>query len=194
MPPRAWQHASTAFQRALEIEATNALLVIALAGVVGSVAPPGDDGSVTLTREQITAIVPPKLPATAFVDPGLFVGNTERTRFDLLYSEFMHNWSGIAVMAMGVLWLLQGGQGRLVSISGAIWPWLFVPLAGFISMFADPQVFVLRQVGFWEAISDPLVLEHQAGANWFCGSRGSRAATLDGHPCNALLVRRYPDG
>ncbi|GIW43043.1 MAG: hypothetical protein KatS3mg077_0325 [Candidatus Binatia bacterium] len=162
--PDTWRSVAVRFLRSLETEATMGLMVIAVAGIVGSVSPPGSDGTVTLSREQVAALLSPKLPATTFVDPTLFVGDAERNRFDLLYSEFMHNWSGVAVILMGAFWLLQGGQGTLALLAAKLWPLLFVPFAVFVSAFADPEVFVLRQVTFVEAVSDPVVLEHQIGA------------------------------
>jgi putative copper export protein len=178
----AWRTASRDFLRALEIEATAGVLAIAVAGIVASVSPPGTEGAVSLTREQVAALITPKLPSASFVDPTLFVGDVERNRFDLLYSEFMHNWSGVGVIVMGVFWLVQATATRAAGWATRLWPYVFVPFAVFISAFADPEVFVLRQVGFWEAVSDPVVLEHQIGALlvlWlvWLGRRDSRRPT-----------------
>ncbi len=162
--PELWCVAAKRFQRSLEFEVTAALLAIAVAGIVASVSPPGNDRSVTLTGEQVSALLTPKLPPAAFVDPQLFVGDSERNRFDLLYSEFMHNWSGVGVILMGCFWLLQGGQGRVAEVATRLWPVTFIPFALFISIFADPEVFLLRSVTWREALSDPVVLEHQFGA------------------------------
>ncbi|MCX8071556.1 MAG: CopD family protein [Candidatus Binatia bacterium] len=160
----AWFSATRRFHRSLELEATAAFLVVIVAGIVGSISPPGADGSVTLSREQVAVLMTPKLPSTSFVDPTLFVGDWERNRFDLLYSEFMHNWSGLGVTLMATLWLLQAAGGRVEMVASKVWPAFLVPFALFIAIFADPEVFLLRQVKFREALSDPVVLEHQAGA------------------------------
>ncbi len=159
-----WHSAATRFRRSLELEVTAALLAIAVAGIVGSVSPPGRDGAVSLTREQVATLLRPKFPRASFVDPHLFVGDSERNRFDLMYSEFMHNWSGIGVILMGSLWLWQSTRGRGGELATKLWPVLLVPFALFISIFADPEVFLLRQLTWREALSDPVVLEHQVGA------------------------------
>jgi len=162
--PLAAAHGVHRFRQTLELEVTAGLLVIAVAGVVGSVSPPGNDGSVTLTREQVAVATSPRLPKREFVDPSSFVGAPERNKFDLEYSEFMHNWSGVFVIAMGLAWWLQSVGGHVGRWATRVWPAVLIPFAAFIAYFADPEVFVLRQVSFREAISDPVVLEHQIGA------------------------------
>ena len=152
------------FGRMLELEVTAGVLVIAIAGIVGSIAPPGEDGSLRLTPRQLDAVLTPVLPRTTLVDPSQFVGAATRTVDDLRYAELMHNWSGVFVTALGLLWLAQGLGGRSGGVAARAWPLLLVPLAVFIAVFADPEVWVLRAVTFREAIGDPSVVEHQIGA------------------------------
>jgi putative copper export protein len=152
------------FGRTLELEVTAGVLVVAVAGIVGSVSPPGEDGSARLSQPQIAALLSPDFPTTVLVDPEQFVDSPERNIFDLQYSELMHNWSGMVVIVMGMCWLLQSLGGRGAVVATRIWPFLLLPFAAFISIFADPEVFVLRRVTFREAVSDPVVLEHQIGA------------------------------
>lgn len=158
------RHLLERFGRTLELEVTAGMLVIAVAGIVGSVSPPGEDGSAQLTPPQITAVLSPDLPTTALIDPEKFVDSPERNIFDLQYSELMHNWSGVVVIVMGMVWLLQSLGGRGAVLARRFWPFLLLPFAAFISIFADPEVFVLQRVTFREAISDPVVVEHQLGA------------------------------
>ena len=152
------------FGRMLELEVTAGVLVITIAGIVGSIAPPGEDGSLLLTARQLDAVLSPVLPRATLVDPSLFIGAATRTVDDLRYAELMHNWSGVFVTAMGLLWLVQGLGERSASLAARAWPFLLVILAVFISVFADPEVWVWRAVTFREAISDPTVVEHQLGA------------------------------
>lgn len=152
------------FRRLLELEVTAGLVVVAVAGIVGSVSPPGGEGGVTLTRHQIVAIASPRLPEAQLIDPTTFVGAAERNLFDLKYSEFMHNWSGVVVIVMGLFWWIQTSNRRSAQWASKLWPVVLIPFAAFVSYFADPEVFVLRQVTFWEAVSDPVVVEHQIGA------------------------------
>jgi putative copper export protein len=152
------------FGRTLELEATAGLLVVVIAGIVGSIAPPGADGSLRLTPAQLDAVLTPALPRTTLIDPARFVGAPMRTVDDLRYAELMHNWSGVFVTAMGLAWLAQGLGPRSAALATRAWPFLLASLAVFISAFADPEVWVLRTVTFREAIVDPTIIEHQLGA------------------------------
>jgi len=152
------------FGRMLELEVTAGLLMIAVAGILGSISPPGEDGTARLTPAQLAAVWSPRLPSPEFVDPATFIDEAERTLNDLRYSEFMHNWSGVFVTFMGMFWLMQSLGGRPGTVATRLWPFLLIPFAAFVSAFADPEVFVLRRVTFREAVSDTTVVEHQLGA------------------------------
>src|SRR5262249_8720417 len=140
------------FGQMLELEVTAGVLVVIVAGILGSTAPPGLDGSLELTRAQIDALRTPALPRTRLVDPSSFVGAATRTVDDLRYAERMHNWSGVVVTALGLLWLAQGLHPRHAGWATRVWPLLSALLAVFISVFADPEVWALRTVTFREAI------------------------------------------
>jgi hypothetical protein len=148
----------------LELEVTAGVLVVMVAGILGSVSPPGEDGSLLLTRVQLDALLTPTLPRTTLVDPSSFVGAATRTVDDRRYAELMHNWSGVFVTAMGLVWVAQGLGPRGATWLARVWPFLLVPLALLISVFADPEVWVLRTVTLRDAIVDPGIVEHQLGA------------------------------
>lgn len=152
------------FGRLLELETTAGVLVITVAGILGSVSPPGGEGALRLTGAQVTALLSPHLPTTAIKNPATFYGEVTRGVDDLRYAEFTHNWSGVMVTLMGLGWLIQAMGGRAGRIAGRCWPFLLVPFAIFIALAADPEVWILRQVSVWQAISDPQLLEHQLGA------------------------------
>lgn len=152
------------FGRLLELEATAGVLVITVAGILGSVSPPGEEGAQRLTGEQVSAMLSPDLPTTAIKNPATFYGEETRSVDDLRYSEFTHNWSGVMVTLMGLGWLIQAAGGRAGHIAGRCWPLLLIPFAIFIAIAADPEVWILRQVSIWQAIRDPQLLEHQLGA------------------------------
>jgi hypothetical protein len=152
------------FGRTLELEVTAGLLVITVAGIVGSISPPGDDGAQRLNPEQIRAMQQPVLPPTTLIDPSTFVGAAERTVDDLRYSELMHRWSGVFVIAMGLVWLGQSLGGRASLLAAQAWPLLLLPFAAFISIFADADIFLVPKLSFWDVISNPAILEHQMGA------------------------------
>jgi putative copper resistance protein D len=152
------------FGRTLELEVTAGVLVITVAGIVGSISPPGADGAQRLTATQIRAMQHPVLPPATLIAPSTFVGAATRTVDDLRYSELMHRWSGVFVIVMGVLWLGQSIGGGIRALAGRLWPFLLLPFAVFISIFADADVFLVPRLSFWEVISNPAILEHQLGA------------------------------
>lgn len=152
------------FGQMLEVEVTAGVLVITLAGVVGSIPPPGADGALMLPRGALETVLTPRLPRTTLVDPTRFVGAATRTVDDLRYAELTHNWSGILVTATGLLWLAQGVWARSAALASWGWPFLLVALAVFVSGLADPEVWVLRTVTLRQAILDPSIVEHQLGA------------------------------
>ena len=153
-----------AFDRALELEATAGLLVIAVAGVLGSVSPPAPSGAGRLSAPQLRAVLTPRLPRTDVVDPSTWVGSATRTDDDLRYSEFMHGWSGLAVAMLGVAWLVQARGGSVAGRVGSLWPLALVPFAAFVAIASDPEVWPMGDVPPLDALRDPTVLEHRIGA------------------------------
>jgi len=170
--------------RMIELEVTAGLLVVAVAGVLGSVSPPGEDGSWSLTPAQIAAVTRPRLPVTQVADPATWVGSAERTADDLRYSEFMHNWSGVIVCFLGLAWLAQSVGGRLGRFLGRLWPLVLIPFAAFVAVASDPEVWPLGTVSPWLALRDPIVFEHRIGALMilalvWLGLREERRAVVD---------------
>ncbi len=150
--------------RMIELEVTAGLLVVAVAGILGSVSPPLPDGTGSLTPEQARAILTPRLPQTQVVDPQTWLGSATRSAEDLRYSELMHGWSGVVVALLGLAWLLQArGRGAAHAV-GRLWPWLLVPFAAFIAIASDPEVWPMGHVHPLAALRDPVVLEHRIGA------------------------------
>lgn len=149
----------------LELELTAGVLVIAVAGILGSIAPPAGDAALRLTSTQVRALLSPDLPTTAIVNPAVLYDLPERTADDLRYSEFTHNWSGMFVTALGLCWLVQASGGRLSRAAGHVWPLLLVAFASFVAAVADPEVWVFRRLTLWQALSDPRIAEHHVGAS-----------------------------
>jgi hypothetical protein len=152
------------FGRTLELEVTAAVLVLTMAGVLASVSPPEEWGTLRLSAAQVRALASPHLPRTVIADPATYYGAQERTLADQHYSEFTHNWSGVMVCLLGFCWLMQSLGGRLGSWAEGAWPLLLIPFPFFIAIAADPEVWVLRKVTFAQTIQDPQLLEHQLGA------------------------------
>jgi hypothetical protein len=151
------------FGRMLELEVTAGLLAITVAGILASVSPPGENGSLRLTERQAYAVLEPRLPAVKLINPVTFYGATTRTMADLHYSEFTHHWSGVMVSLLGLCWLVQAAGGRTAQWGARSWPLLLIPFAAFVVVASDPEIWWLRRVSIGHALSDPQLLEHQLG-------------------------------
>ena len=94
-------------------------------------------------------------PAPAFV-PGS--GDIPpRNAEDIAWSEYNHHWSGLFVVAIGLLALLhRAGFGP-----ARHWPVVFLALAAFLFIRSDPEVWPLGQIGFFESLRDVEVLQHR---------------------------------
>ena len=95
-------------------------------------------------------------PSAAFV-PG--AGDLPpRNADDIAWSEYNHHWSGLFVVAIGLLALLnRAGVGWAKH-----WPLLFIGLGAFLFVRSDPEVWPLGDIGFFESLRDIEVLQHRA--------------------------------
>jgi copper resistance protein D len=73
-------------------------------------------------------------------------------------SEFNHNFAGALVLIMALLALIDRNQHALWARH---WPLLFLGLAVFLLLFAEPNVWPLGPEGFWETLREPTVLQHR---------------------------------
>jgi copper resistance protein D len=80
-----------------------------------------------------------------------------RNAADIAWSEYNHHWSGLVVLAIGLLALLNQAGVRWARH----WPLLFLALAGFLFLRSDPEVWPLGDVGFFESVRDVEVLQHR---------------------------------
>ena len=81
-----------------------------------------------------------------------------RNAADIAWSEYNHHWSGLFVLAIGLLALLSQAGLRWARH----WPLLFLGLAGFLFLRSDPEVWPLGGIGFFESFRDIEVLQHRA--------------------------------
>jgi putative copper resistance protein D len=118
-----------------------------------------DHASLALSRLQAeldaTAAGAPDQPQ-AFV-PGAGVV-PPRNAEDIAWSEYNHHWSGILVLAIGLLALAER-TGR--APWARHWPLVFLLLAGFLFFRSDPETWPLGEEGFWESLRDPEVVQHR---------------------------------
>lgn len=95
------------------------------------------------------------VPQVAFV-PG--AGDLPpRNANDIAWSEYNHHWSGLFVLVIGVLSLLNAAGMRWARH----WPLTFLGLAVFLFVRSDPEVWPLGEIGFFESLRDVEVLQHR---------------------------------
>ena len=96
------------------------------------------------------------IPQTAFV-PG--AGELPpRNAADIAWSEYNHHWSGLFVVGVGLLALLNRAGLRWARH----WPLLFLGLAVFLFIRSDPETWPLGDIGFLESFRDVEVLQHRS--------------------------------
>jgi putative copper resistance protein D len=78
---------------------------------------------------------------------------------DIAWSEYNHAWAGLIVFLMGLLALLS--HNKYFSWA-KIWPLMFLGLAVFLFLRADPENWPLGPNGFWESFGQADVLQHRA--------------------------------
>jgi putative copper resistance protein D len=83
------------------------------------------------------------------------------TPADIAWSEYNHHWAGLMVLVAGLLQLAWWtGRARWARH----WPLIFLALAAFIFLRADPENWPLGPNGFWESFDNSEVLQHRAFA------------------------------
>ena len=80
-----------------------------------------------------------------------------RNADDIAWSEYNHHWSGLFVVAIGLLALAnRAGVGWAKH-----WPLLFIGLGVFLFVRSDPEVWPLGDIGFLESFRDIEVVQHR---------------------------------
>lgn len=81
-----------------------------------------------------------------------------RNAEDIAWSEYNHHWAGIVVLLVGLAAALDAtGRVRVARH----WPLLFLGMAGFILVRADPEVWPLGPVPLLDSLRDPEVVQHK---------------------------------
>lgn len=99
--------------------------------------------------KQDKAAAPAFVPGSGDLPP--------RNAADIAWSEYNHHWSGVFVLAIGVLALLNQAGIRWARH----WPLLFLGLAAFLFLRSDPEVWPLGEIGFFESLRDVEVVQHR---------------------------------
>lgn len=74
------------------------------------------------------------------------------------WSEYNHNWAGLVLLAVGFV-AVASRSGRLKW--SRHWPLIFIGLAVFLLLRADPENWPLGPNGFWESFLEADVLQHR---------------------------------
>jgi len=81
-----------------------------------------------------------------------------RNAYDIAWSEYNHHWAGLLVTLMGLAALARR-SGRAPWAQH--WPLLFLLLAVFLFLRADPEVWPMGELGLVESLKDPEVAQHR---------------------------------
>ena len=100
--------------------------------------------------EQRSTRVPAFVPGSGALPP--------RNAYDIAWSEYNHHWAGLLVAVMGLAALVQR-SARAPWVKH--WPLLFLLLAAFLFVRADPEVWPMGEIGLIESLKDPEVAQHR---------------------------------
>ena len=102
--------------------------------------------------------LPPAAPLEKHLQDTSFSGGGTNDLMSQKWSEYNHQWSGLIVLAAGLLALISRMKGQGWARN---WPLLFLGLAIFIILRADPDAWPLGPRPFWGSFAEPEVLEHR---------------------------------
>jgi len=117
------------------------------------------------------AALAPSTPLDVAVKETQFSGaNAPSDANDEAWSEYNHHWAGVIVFAAGLFALLSRLPPRYgLNFRWALnWPIVFVGLAVFIVLRADPDCWPLGPRPFWASMYAPDVLQHRLYAVLIC--------------------------
>ncbi len=80
-----------------------------------------------------------------------------RNAADVAWSEYNHHWSGLFVLLIGGLGLVNRAGVRWARH----WPLALLGMAVFLFVRSDPEVWPLGEIGFWASLRDVEVLQHR---------------------------------
>jgi putative copper resistance protein D len=119
-----------------------------------------------LSSPPLSALAPPNSLEAALPEQQFGSGSVSDAN-DRAWSEYNHHWAGLIVLAAAALALLSRTTSPGRTAVGRVhafaqnWPLLFLGLAVFILVRADPENWPLGPRPFWASFSRPDVLEHR---------------------------------
>ena len=164
-------------RRFSEVEIGLGFTVILVAASLTSQPPAADMQQDMLTRHEIAERIDPKLPSLSTpsfaqlskraalknqLEDASFTGGSANDAMDQAWSEYNHHWAGIIVLAAGIFALCANlATQRWPRNWLRNWPLLFIGLAVFIVLRADPDTWPLGPRSFWRSFAEAEVLEHR---------------------------------
>ena len=104
------------------------------------------------------AQLPHRAPLKTDLQIEAYSGGTDNNAMDRAWSEYNHHWAGLIVFAAGLFAFAARFKGRQWAGN---WPLLFLALAIFILLRADPESWPLGPRPFWASFAEPEILEHR---------------------------------
>ena len=147
-------------RRFVEVELGLGLIVFFAAASLTSLPPAVDVVADRATAAEVAQRFTPRLPRlTSPPIETLPIGDREapRTDEDRGWSEYNHHMSGLFVLSMGILVLLN----RLGVRWARHWPLIFLGMAAFMLVRNDPGSWPLGPEGFWEGFAHVEVVQHR---------------------------------
>jgi copper resistance protein D len=148
-------------RRFVEVEFGLAVTVLFAAASLTSLPPAVDVVTDRATPSEVAGRFAPRWPTLTsppITELPVDDPTAPRTDADRAWSEYNHHVSGLFVLAMGTL--------AIVQVSGAAgwarhWPLIFLGLASFMLVRNDPGAWPLGPLGFWASMAEPSVLQHR---------------------------------
>ena len=112
-----------------------------------------------------------------------------RNAYDIACSEYNHHWAGLLVAALGFIALMRK-SGR--APWGRHWPLLFLLLAVFVIVRADPDVWPMGQTGVVESLKDPEVAQHRVFSALIVGFSLFESRVSTGRSVSLGSARVFP--
>ena len=164
-------------RRFSEAEIGLGFTAILVAASLTSQPPAADMGQDVLTRHEIAGRMTWKVPSLTTpsfaqlskrtplkdqLEDSSFTGGSINDAMDQAWSEYNHHWAGIIVLAAGLFACCASlASRRWPGNWFRNWPLLFIGLAVFIVLRADPDTWPLGPRSFWASFAEAEVLEHR---------------------------------
>jgi copper resistance protein D len=99
-----------------------------------------------------------RIPIRSALQNEAFTGGTDNDAMDRAWSEYNHHWAGLVVLFAGLIAFVASFKNQPWARN---WPLLFIALAVFIVLRADPETWPLGPRPFWASFAEPEVLQHR---------------------------------